>query len=178
MGASMSKLKQILLLRHAKSSWGDPILGDFSRPLNERGKRAAVAMGRQLKRLKLIPQVILCSSAMRTRETYEGLGAAVEGIPVEFTEAIYEASVDQLLNALRGISDDYDRVLMIGHNPGMEGAAKLLCENQGNAKALERMAEKYPTGALAVLATDVPSWDELGQGSCRLEAFMRPVDTD
>jgi len=174
----MSKLKQILLLRHAKSSWADPILGDSSRPLNERGKRAAVAMGRQLTRLDVVPQVVLCSSAKRTRETYEGLGASVQGVPVEFTDAIYEASVDRLLNVLRGADDSYDRVMMIGHNPGMEGLAKLLCDGQGNTKALARLAEKYPTGALAILETDSPSWDELGQGSCCLKAFMRPADSD
>ena len=178
MSASMSKSKQILLLRHAKSSWADPISGDFSRPLNDRGRRSATAMGRQLERLKLRPQMILCSSAKRTRETYDGLGASVDGVPVEYEDSIYEASVDQLLNVLRGVDDGYDSVMMIGHNPGMEEMAKLLCENHGNAKALERMAAKFPTGALAVLETDSPSWDELGQGSCQLKAFMRPVDSD
>ncbi len=174
----MSKLKQILLLRHAKSSWADPIAGDFSRPLSERGQCASVAMGRQLTRLDIVPQVILCSSAKRTRETYEGLGSAVEGVPVEFTDAIYEASVDRLLNVLRGADDSLNRIMMIGHNPGIATLAKLLCDGHGNEKALARIAEKYPTGALAVLETDSPSWDELGQGSCSLKAFMRPVDLD
>ena len=174
----MSNLRQILLLRHAKSSWADPGSHDFDRCLNERGLRAAGAMGRQLTRLGLRPELIVCSSARRTRETYQRLGVAVDGIPVQFLDDIYEASVECLLNVLRQVDDRVMRVMMIGHNPGLECLTQLLADGQGNAKALARVAHKYPTGALAMLSSPVGRWTLLGQGACQLDAFMRPVDED
>lgn len=135
-------------------------------------------MGRQLIRMGLHPQVILCSSALRTRQTYEGLGAAVENIPVIFDDAIYEASVEVLLKTLRNVQNTYTHVMMIGHNPGMENLTKLLANGQGNAKALARVAQKYPTGALAILNSGIANWEQLGLGSCQLDGFMRPVDSD
>ena len=174
----MSKSRHILLLRHAKSSWADPISSDFTRPLNERGKRDAPVMGEKLRELGLPIQLILCSTAVRTQETYKGLGDVVENIPVSFEESIYEASVDNLLNVLRGVDDQITHVLMIGHNPGMQRLAQLLSDGQGDAKALTHMAHKFPTSALAILKTDVPSWDELGQGSCHLQDFTYPAGAD
>jgi phosphohistidine phosphatase len=174
----MSKLKQILLLRHAKSSWADPLTRDYARTLNERGKNAAYVMGRLLDRLKLVPELILCSGAVRTRETYEGLGQFVQGIPVEFTDAIYEATVDRLLKVLQAVDEKYGVVMMIGHNPGMENLTKLLTCGAGNAKAQVRLEEKFPTGALAVLKPDSLTWTGLGQATCTLEAFFRPADQD
>ena len=174
----MSNKRQILLLRHAKSSWADPYADDYSRHLNERGRRAATAMGRQLVRLGLRPHLILCSSSTRTRETYKGLGESVEGIPVVFDDAIYEAAVTTLLEVLRQVDASYTHLMMIGHNPGMEHLVQLLANGQGNAKALARVAHKYQTGALAILNSDVDEWEKLGQGSCRLDGFMRPVDAD
>ena len=178
MGACMSKTKQILLLRHAKSSWADPLSKDFLRPLNERGKKTAVVMGRLLTRLKLAPDLILCSGATRTRETYDGLGDAVNGVDVEYTDAIYEASVDRLMSVLQGVDDRYDQVMVIGHNPGLEGLTKRLSNGRGNEKALDRLEEKFPTGALAVLKAEIAHWRGLASASCCLEALFRPADMD
>ncbi len=174
----MSKTKQILLLRHAKSSWADPLTKDITRPLNERGRHAAQVMGRLLLDKDLSPQLILCSSAVRTRETYDGLGKAVDGIPVEYADAIYEASVDRLLKVLQAVDERRDSVMLIGHNPGMEGLTKLLCGGMGDAASMDLLEEKFPTGALAVLSGDAGAWTALGPATCRLEAFYRPADQD
>ena len=174
----MSISRQILLLRHAKSSWADPGAHDYDRPLNERGLRAAGAMGRQFTRLGLEPQLILCSGAKRTRETYRRLGEAVAGVDVEFSDQIYEAPETRLLDILRHVDDSVRRVMMIGHNPGLEYLSRTLTTGQGNAKALARLDHKYPTGALAIISTQLDRWTLLGQGACQLDAFMRPVDDD
>jgi phosphohistidine phosphatase len=174
----MSSSKQILLLRHTKSSWGDPLAADFERPLNNRGQRAAQIMGKHMESLHLAPEIVVCSSARRTRETYERLGKVVKNLPVDFNEAIYEAPSDRLLDVLRAIDDRYGCVLMIGHNPGLESLTKILCAGKGDPQALARMTEKFSTGALAVLTSTVPCWEQLGPRSCRLDRLDRPGDLE
>lgn len=173
-------MRQIFLLRHAKSSWALAGLEDFERPLNERGEKAAAAMGHYMSRQGLIPEIVLCSPALRTRETLEGLkgglGHALAKVPVDFNDAIYEASFIDLLTVLRGVDKEYKRILMIGHCPGIAHLATILADGHGDAKALAKLAEKYPTGSLAVLHAGVGEWDELGQASCSLTSFVRPSD--
>lgn len=171
-------MRQLFLLRHAKSSWDEPGLDDFDRPLNNRGRRNAAALAKYLKRTKLHPQLVVCSAARRTRETYGILEPVLEGIPVSFEEALYEAGKHGLLERLRRLDDHLGSVLLIGHNPGLERLAAALSSGHGDAKALARLAEKYPTGTLAVLETDVAAWGALQDGGCRLTAFVRPADLE
>ena len=182
MGASgiknMTKLRHLYLLRHAKSSWDDSELGDFERPLAPRGRIAAKTMGRQLRELGVDPQLILCSTARRTRETLDAMGEAVKHIPVSFEEDMYEASTPQLLTLARGLGDQLHRVMFIGHNPGFAAIAQLLCDGRGATKSVTRLGEKFPTGAIAVMETDAAHWADLGKGSCRLADFIRPADVD
>ncbi len=176
----MTKVRQIFLLRHAKSSWAHAGVEDFERPLNERGIKAAAAMGHYMSRQGLLPDIVLCSPARRTRETLDGLkgglGHVLAKVPVDFTDAIYEASFLDLLTALRGIDKEHKRVLMIGHCPGIAHLASILVDRQGDAKALAKLDDKFPTCALAVLNTGVKDWEELGQASCSLADFVRPTD--
>ncbi|HLO77376.1 MAG TPA: histidine phosphatase family protein [Magnetospirillum sp.] len=174
----MTELRQLFLLRHAKSSWDDPALDDFDRPLNNRGRRNAAALADHFRASAIRPALILCSAARRTRETYAVLEPAIEGVPVTFEAELYEATRHDLLDRLRRLDDHLQSVLLIGHNPGLEHLATELCQGQGNAKRLARLAEKFPTCALATLEAGIAHWGALQDGTCRLTGFLRPADLD
>lgn len=169
-------MRTLYLLRHAKSSWADSSLTDLHRPLAPRGERAAPAMGRLMRDEGLIPDHVLCSTAERTRATWALVAPFLgEEIPVEYDRELYGASAGSLLRRIRDLPDDVDRVLVIGHNPGMEMLAAALA-SEGPAKDLRRMHRKFPTAALAVFTTDDGSWSDLATGGCRLDRFVRPKD--
>lgn len=171
-------MKTIYLLRHGKSSWDDESLDDFDRPLAKRGRRAAKLMGRHLAENDYIPSHILCSSAARTRETLEKVQGQLNGsIPTRFEKQIYMAEAPLLLRRLKRLSDTLPSVMIIGHNPGLERLADLLI-GDGDGQMRQRLAEKYPTGALAVIAANVEHWTELAPGCGRLDAFFRPKDLE
>lgn len=165
-------MKILTLLRHAKSGWESPVPRDFDRPLNARGRKAARAMGREMRRLGLGFDLILASPAARVTETLtelaQGYGAAVD---TEFDETIYLAPVDHLLAIVRGTDDGDSRLLLVGHNPGMEQLALLL---SGANPLRDEIAAKYPTAALAEISFDVDHWREAGPGKGRLDRFIRP----
>lgn len=178
-------MRTLYLLRHGKSSWKDPGLDDFDRPLAKRGRRAAATLGEYLHRHGLLPALILCSPAKRTRQTLEGLQQALAApIPTRFERAIYLAEAETLLRRLRGLSDSLSSVMVIGHNPGLENLAMLLTRDEegavpggagltGEAATLrQRMAAKFPTGTVAVIDADIDHWRELGPGCGTLRAFV------
>ena len=118
-----------------------------------------------------MPSVVLCSSALRTRETLERIGPALgEEVSVHFERELYAASEQGLLERLRGLEEEVDSVLVIGHNPGLE---RLVLTLGGSGPELAAVARKYPTGALATLEFD-GRWRELGAGSARLTNFVTP----
>jgi phosphohistidine phosphatase len=165
-------MKTLTLLRHAKSGWDNPALRDFDRPLNARGRKAARAMGREMRRLGLGFDQVLASPATRVTETLtelaQGYGGAVD---THFDEGIYLAPVETLLALVRAADDADARLLLVGHNPGMEQLALLLSE----ASALrDEVAAKYPTAALAEIGFEVPHWREVAPGEGRLARFIRP----
>lgn len=168
-------MKTLTLLRHARSSWGDPAQRDFDRPLNARGERAARAMGRELRRLGIAFDSALASPAARVVGTIAGLGEG--GFPIEpdFDERIYLAPARTLLGIVRAADDSRDRLLIVGHNPGMEQLALLLA--RGGALR-EQVAAKYPTGALAEIGFEAPRWRDIGEGTGTLERFVRPRDLE
>ena len=119
-------MKTLLLLRHAKSSWKDGDLDDHDRPLNGRGKRDAPRMGRLLAEERLLPELILCSSAKRCRKTAEHV-IAESGYRGEtrLTGELYEAGAEKLREVLAGLAGEPTRVLLIAHNPGLEELLEL-----------------------------------------------------
>ena len=113
-------MKTILFLRHAKSAWGTPALSDHERPLNRRGERAARAMAEHLAAQERRPDLILCSTAIRARQTLAPLVALWSPAPgISFEEGLYLASEELLLGRLRALPDDVGTVLLIGHNDGI-----------------------------------------------------------
>ncbi len=172
-------MKTVLLVRHAKSSWDDPLLADFDRPLAARGRGAAPRIARYMRDKSLIPDLVVCSAARRAQETWE-LMAPVLGvdIPVDARPDLHHTSPGRMLEALRGAPDDASSVLLIGHSPGMEALAIGLCGPGSSQSAFERLCAKVPTAALAVIRFEAERWSDIGEGQGALKRFVRLRDLD
>ena len=164
-------MKTLYLLRHAKSSWDDPVLDDFDRPLAKRGRKAAKLIGAFMAQHGWLPDVALVSPAVRARDTWERVSAEFAA-PVEtrFEEAIYMAAPDGILALLREAAAP-DSVLLIGHNPGLEQCAALLAGPDSDPQALARMTAKFPTAAVARFRVAA-----VEPGGAALTAFVTPKD--
>jgi phosphohistidine phosphatase len=168
-------LRQLLLLRHAKSSWDDPGLSDHSRPLNARGRAAAAAMRQAMLGLALSPDVVLVSSARRTLQTLEALEPWDETPIIELMDALYLATAPQMLKVLNGVAETARSVMVIGHNPGLHEVAVQLAGSARDPADARRLAEGFPTGAMAEFV--VPgAWRALAAGGARLHRFVCPRD--
>ena len=164
------------LLRHAKSSWDDPALADFDRPLAPRGVAAALRMGGHLREQGIVPALVLCSTGRRTRQTWDLVVPALIGTPVvEFRDDLYEAPPDRLLATLRETPAEMEAVLLLGHNPGLQDLARHLAGTESDRRALKRLHRKFPTAALAGFEID-RAWAGLAEGGARLTSFVRPKD--
>ena len=161
-------MHRLLLLRHAKSSWDDPSLADRDRPLAPRGHRAAERMADHLRSDVPHPDLVLCSPALRTRETLDRMSNAFVDAEVIVDDELYGAGEDELLELLRAVDDRFETVAVIGIHDLAIALAKSGAE-------LGRMGAKFPTGALAVLAFDEP-WRDVSPGGGLLEAFVTPKD--
>jgi phosphohistidine phosphatase len=172
----VSAMRQLLLLRHAKSAWDDPALADHARPLNNRGKLAARIMAAEMQRLGLTPDAVLVSSARRTLHTLEAL-KPLEGSPiVTVSDELYLAPWPSLIAILNKVPETVRSVLLIGHNPGLhELALNLLAPGTPASPMLYRLNEGYPTGALCEFAI-ARAWHELTDGGGRLMSFIAPRD--
>ena len=171
-------MRQLLLLRHAKSAWDDPSVSDHARPLARRGQLAAAAMRQAMVGFGLQPDLVLVSSARRTLQTLEALGPWEETPLVEPMDGLYLAGAEQLLKAVRGIPETVRSVMLIGHNPGLHELAVLLVGAHGMVAAGEsarQLAAGYPSGALAEFTIAAP-WQRLGEGTGRLVRFVCPKD--
>ena len=168
-------MRRLLLLRHAKSD-RPPGVPDRDRPLDARGREAAPRMGAYLAREGLRPDLALVSPSRRTRETWEAVATALDAVPVRVVETIYEAPPESLLAAVRAGPDTAETLILVGHNPGTEALAEMLAA-EGAPAARTRLAQGFPTAALAVIAFDVARWSDIGRNG-RLERFVRPKDLD
>jgi phosphohistidine phosphatase len=169
-------MRQLLLLRHAKSSWDDASTPDRDRPLNARGRRAAAAMRQAMRDLGLTPDVILVSTARRTMETLEALEPWDDTPLIDPMDSLYLANPMQLTAALHGVAETVRSVMLIGHNPGIHDLALSLAGKRamrtGDQNRRELVAG-FPTGALAEFVV-TGSWWDLREGSCRLVRFLTP----
>ena len=164
-------MKRLILTRHAKSSWDDPLTPDHDRPLNERGKAAAADLGQWLASRGYVPEQVLCSDAVRTRKTFSGIAPALPGAPeLELKPALYHAGPDVMLAVLRHAKAD--TVMMIGHNPGIaEFAARLVAQPPRNSEFA-----RYPTGATLVADFAIDNWSDLNFGMGTVDDFIVPSE--
>ena len=167
--------RTLYLLRHAKSSWADDRLDDHDRPLAKRGEDAVVRLRRHVAANGVAPDLVLCSSARRATMTMDGIAPAFPATTAVIVEASqYGASSGDLLARLHAVGDDVAGAMLIGHNPGLESLAALLT-GEGDQALRRRLAEKFPTGALATLEFG-GAWRDLGPGDATLVAFVVPRD--
>lgn len=172
-------MKTLTLLRHAKSSWDDTVARDFDRPLNAKGQRAATAMGRHMKSLGLEFDHVMASPALRVIETIDHLVTGYgQTLAPASDRRIYLASAATLLDIVRELPDEHDRVLMIGHNPGLEDLVLLLVPDRTGDTLRDGIEEKYPTAALAELTLDTDHWADFTANAATLSHFIRPRDLD
>ncbi len=170
-------MKTLTLLRHAKSTWDDPVERDFDRPLNGRGRRAAARMGQWLRDEDAAFDHVRASPAVRVRQTIEGVEDGLRRpLKAMFDTRIYLASAMTLLDVVQGFEADAATALLVGHNPGLEDLLLLLTPD---ADPLRGEAEiKYPTAAVAVLDLSVDAWRDVQPGMATLRTFVRPRDLD
>ena len=158
-------MKTLLLLRHAKSDWSDPNLSDHERVLNKRGRLSAPAIGGWIREQDLVPDQVLSSDSARTMETWDRL--QFDGVP-EFRRELYLAEANAMLFALSGAAGE--RVMMIGHNPGIGSMAqRLVQEPPDHPRFLQ-----YPTAALSVIDFPIDRWSEIEWGTGSIRAFVTP----
>jgi phosphohistidine phosphatase len=162
-------MKTLLLMRHAKSSWEDPKLADHERPLSKRGQKDAPLMGEMLLEKELLPQKILASSAVRAHETVEGLVKTSQySGETEYNDALYLAEPETYLAALHSLPDSIERVMVVGHNPGL---VQLL-------QKLSRQIESVGAGSIAHLILPIQSWSELtNESKGELVELLRPHES-
>jgi phosphohistidine phosphatase len=162
-------MKLLHLLRHAKSSWDDPALADHDRPLAPRGLKASERIAEHMRRTEIAPELVLCSTALRARQTLAALlpvlGSDVE---IRLEDELYEAGRHEVLARVRQVDDAVSSLLVIGHNPALHELALFL---SGRADVLDR----FPTGALATLAF-ASDWAALDEDGAELQGFVVPRD--
>ena len=168
-------VRQLLLLRHAKSAWPD--VADHERPLAGRGRRDAPLAGRWLRAAGRVPDRVVCSTAKRARETWQLAAAELNASPsLRFDQRVYGAAAAELLDLARETAPRARSLLIVGHDPAMQELTLTLASAQaGDAGALERVRVKFPTAAIAVLEFN-GTWHRLGPEQARLTTFVVPRD--
>lgn len=172
-------MKKLTLFRHAKSGWDDPVARDFDRPLNARGRRAALRMGQYLRDHGLHFDRITGSPAVRVVETLEyaseGMG---ETIAPAWDRRVYLASAVSLLEVVHDTPEPARSLLLVGHNPGLEDLALMLTPDRAGDEMRDRLEEKFPTAALAEIVFDVERWEDVDVRGGTITLFVRPRDLD
>ncbi|MDA3889631.1 MAG: histidine phosphatase family protein [Allgaiera sp.] len=161
--------KRLILIRHAKSSWDDPLMPDLARPLNPRGQHAATAIGAWLASRGHLPDEVLCSNAARTTETWARLSPALKDVPeAKLMPTLYNASVEVILAVLRHAKGR--EVMIIGHNPGLADFAHRVLNRPPPHPEFQR----YPTGATLVAEFEISQWQEADFAQASAVDFIVP----
>jgi phosphohistidine phosphatase len=172
-------MKTLTLLRHAKSGWDDPVLRDFDRPLNGKGKRAAQLVGRNWRSLGLAFDHAVASPAVRVVETIEQVAIGYgDSLAPALDRRIYLASATTLLDIVHELPTGADNVLLVGHNPGLEDLVLMLVPDSDEQPLRDDVEAKFPTASTAQLRFDVTDWPDVAAGSATLALFVRPRDLD
>lgn len=167
-------MKTLILMRHAKSDWSDESQDDHDRPLNARGAADASRLAEYLQSQGVMPGHILCSTALRARETLAPLLTLLGGgMDVKYEPKLYMATATAMLKVITGLPAAAQVALVVGHNPGIHALA-LALGGRGDPLLLTELASKYPTGATAFLQFDADAWRDVDAGRGTLKQFIRP----
>lgn len=163
-------MKQVLLLRHAKSSWDDAQLKDFDRPLADRGLEDAPRMGDFVRRSGYKPSYIFSSAAKRATQTTRLFSQASEIEPdlIEWNEDLYFGSMKDYIRQIQSADEEHERIMLVGHNPIMENTAGMLAGSE------HKIAVRMPTAALVCLECFANTWKEVNPGTCQIKWMMIP----
>jgi phosphohistidine phosphatase len=173
-------MRRLMLLRHAKSDWSTPGTRDQDRPLSARGREAAPKMGTYMARHGLVPDLIIASPATRVTDTLALVLPAFAKQPKAMPDArLYETDADGVLTVIQETSRAVHSLLLVGHNPSLGDLASLLMAS-GDVAARQRLIEKFPTAALAVIDFPLDDWAKIHPRSGRLDRFVAPkmLDTE
>jgi phosphohistidine phosphatase len=160
-------MKTLYVVRHAKSSWENPLLDDFSRPLNERGKKDAPRMGKRLKKKKVVIDLILSSSARRALATAQRIAEVLNygEDKIRINPDLYHASPKRIFDVIKNVKDKYNTLLLIAHNPGLTEFVNDLMNQQ---------IDNIPTCGIAACELDIESWKEIKEGIGKLLFYDYP----
>lgn len=172
-------MKRLILFRHAKSDWDDPVARDFDRPLNRRGEKAALVMGEFAKARNIDFDMVVASPAVRVVETLNSFFTSYgDAVDPHWDRRIYLASTPTLFDVIRDLPDSADSVLMSGHNPGLEELILDLVPDDGASPLREDVEVKFPTASIAVMDLPIDHWSEVKPNIATLASFTRPRDLD
>lgn len=163
-------MKTLYVVRHAKSSWENPLLDDFSRPLNERGKRDAPRMAKRLKEKRVVLDLILTSPARRTLATAKRMAEVLNFAEskIKTNPDLYHASDSTILEILKTVKDKHDTIMLVGHNPGLTDFVNTL---------MNLVIDNIPTCGIAACKLDIQSWKELDWKQGKLLFYDYPKST-
>ena len=168
-------MKTLTLLRHAKSTWDDPVSRDFDRPMNPRGRRAARTVGARMRTLGIGFDRVVASPARRVMETLGEVEQAFGRLAPAYDERLYLAATSALLDVIGETDAAAQTLLVVGHNPGLEELTLLLTQD---SVLRAEAAIKYPTATLAQIALPIEDWGDAARGGGTLNRFIRPRDLD
>ena len=174
-------MKRLIIFRHAKSGWDQPAVRDFDRALNDKGRRAAIAMGRHMRQIGIQFDHVIASPAVRVVETldamFDGYGRRLSP---EWDRRAYLASSAALLEIVHEAPDHADSLMLSGHNPGLEELVLDLSADHGDEEmaARDSVEEKFPTASVAEITFDIDRWADVAEGAGHLVRFVRPRDVD
>jgi phosphohistidine phosphatase len=163
-------MRLLHVLRHAKSSWEDESIADHDRPLAPRGEHAVALLADWVKAHDIRPELVVCSTAARTRATLAGLIGRLGDPAVEFDSVLYAASLPTLLERVRALPD-VNEAMLVGHNPGLQ---RLVLQLATGSRARERVAVRVPTGALVAVALVAGRWDDVVAGCGEVRELVLP----
>ncbi len=173
-------MKRLVFLRHAKAVPASPDLDDRDRRLADLGRSDAIRVGQFLKEESCVPELVLCSTALRTRETLALVIPQLFAAPVvRHLPELYLARWLTIVNLVRQARDKAETLMVVGHNPGLEEAARKLARPPGDTKSRklhQLLQADYPTAAVTVLEFDVDMWSAVERGEGDLQVFVRPRD--
>jgi phosphohistidine phosphatase len=167
-------MRRLILLRHAKSDWTSAGMRDHARPLAVRGRDAAPRIGTYMTHHGLLPDLVLCSTAVRAQQTLDLIAAHFpEKVPISYDERIYEVGAEDILTVIKQTKADVHTLLVVGHNPGLRDLAELMIAS-GDVDARARVLDKFPTAGLAVIDFPLDDWRKLHPKAGRLDRFVTP----
>lgn len=168
-------MKTFLVLRHAKASQESPTGADFDRPLAERGWVDGRSIGSEMRHRGLHPDAVVASPAMRVIETLAAVAEGYGPLEAEFDKRIYDNSPEMLLGIVQDTGDEVQRLLLIGHNPGLQELLLRLTIDDADGLRVD-VAGKFPTAAIAAVELPIDEWRDLRAGTGRITSLIRPGD--